>query len=196
MTLQIEGREPAWVRLSATLVGLIDGLCKISGAIVSFAALGTVLLCFASVFLRYVLGSGLIWLQEAFIWTHVALIVLGAGYTMMTGGFVRVDILYARWTNQRRALSDMVLTVVLLWPFLWVFAGVTWGFWLTSYSADEGSLNPGGLPDLWLLKGLLLGFIALVALQSLAFVLRGILVLSGYESFALRHAGHSADQTL
>jgi TRAP-type mannitol/chloroaromatic compound transport system permease small subunit len=167
-----------------------------SGAIVSLAALGTVVLCFATVFLRYVMGTGLIWLQEAFIWTHVALIVLGAGYTMMTGGFVRVDILYARWSDRRRAFADMALTILLLWPFLWVFGGVTWGFWLSSYTADEGSLNPGGLPDLWILKGLLLGFLALVAVQSLAFVLRGILVLSGRESFALRHAGHSADQTL
>lgn len=196
MTTHAEGREPAWVRLCGASIGGIDALCRISGAVVALAALGTVVLCFAAVYLRYVQQIGLIWLQESYIWTHVAVIVLGAGYTMMSGGFVRVDILYARWSDRRRALSDMVLTVALLWPFLWVFGRATWGFWLTSYASDEGSLNPGGLPDLWLLKATLLGFCALVFAQSLAFVLRGVLVLSGHPRFALRHAGHSADQTL
>ena len=187
--------EPAWARLCGATVAAIDGLCRISGAVVALAALGTVVLCFAAVFLRYVLGTGLIWLQEAYIWTHVAVIVLGAGYTMMTGGFVRVDIFYARWTDRRRALSDMALTVLLLWPFLAVFGWTTWGFWRTSYLSDEGSLNPGGLGDLWLLKATLLGFCALIGAQSLAFVLRGILVLGGQPRWALQHAGHSPDQT-
>jgi TRAP-type mannitol/chloroaromatic compound transport system permease small subunit len=196
MTTDAAGQEPAWARLCGGLVAVIDGICRVSGAVVALAALGTVVLCFAAVFLRYALGTGLIWLQESYVWTHVAVIVLGAGYTMMTGGFVRVDILYARWTDQRRALSDMVLTILLLWPFLWVFGRMTWGFWLTSYVSDEGSLNPGGLPDLWLLKGMLLGFCLLISLQSLAFVLRGALVLGGHPRWALRHAGHAADQTL
>lgn len=193
MTRREAGREPAWVRLCAMVVGAIDALCRISGGVVALAALGTVVLCFAAVFLRYVMGMGLIWLQEAFIWTHVAVIVLGAGYTMMTGGFVRVDIFYARWSDRRKALSDMVLTVALLWPFLWVFGCATWGFWMISYLSDEGSLNPRGLPDLWLLKATVLGFVLLVWLQSLAFVLRGLLVLGGHDRFALRHAGHAAE---
>ena len=193
MTPTTKGRTPAWARLCAAVVGAIDGLCRISGAVVALAALGTVVLCFAAVFLRYVVGTGLIWLQESYIWTHVAVIVLGAGYTMMTGGFVRVDIFYARWSDRRRAASDMVLTIVLLWPFLWMFGSTTWGFWVASYASDEGSLNPGGLPDLWILKGMLLGFCVLIGLQSLAFVLRGVLVLGGQPSFALRHAGHATE---
>ncbi len=193
MTGQTDGRMAAWVRLCAALVAGIDTLCRVSGWVVALAALGTVVLCFAAVYLRYVHQIGLIWLQESYIWTHVAVIVLGAGYTMMTGGFVRVDILYARWSDRGRALSDLVLTVVLLWPFLWVFGSMTWGFWRSSYLSDEASLNPGGMPNLWLLKGMLLGFCLLVALQSLAFVLRGVLVLSGHPRFALRHAGHAAE---
>lgn len=196
MTNHATRPEPGWIRLCSALVRAIDALCRVSGVIVAFAALGTVVLCFATVFLRYVMGTGLIWLQESFIWTHVAVIVLGAGYTMMTGGFVRVDIFYSRWSERKRAVSDMLLTIVLLWPFLWVFGAMTWGFWLTSYTSDEGSLNPGGLADLWLLKGTLLGFVALIGLQSLAFVLRGVLVLAGREDFALRHSGHAAEQTL
>lgn len=186
-------REPVWAQVCGAVVSAIDALCRATGAVVALAALGTVILSFASVFLRYVMGVGLMWLQEIFIWTHVAVIVLGAGYTMMTGGFVRVDIFYARWSDRRKALSDLVMTVVLLWPFLWIFGRATWGFWLISYLSDEASLNPRGMQDLWLLKGTMLGFLLLVWLQSVAFILRGVLVLGGFERYALRHAGHAAE---
>jgi len=190
------GEDAAWVRAFGGIIGAIDGLCRWSGYVVAFATMATVIFCFASVYLRYVLGYGLIWLQEAYVWTHVIVIVLGAGYTMMSGGFVRVDVFYSNWSNRKRSISDMIMTVVLLVPFLWVFGAGVWNFFAASYAADEGSLNPGGLPNFWLLKGALVGFIGLIALQGLAFVLRGLLVVAGHSRFALHHGGHGADQNL
>jgi TRAP-type mannitol/chloroaromatic compound transport system permease small subunit len=195
MTTVDAGPEPGWVRASARAVGMIDTICRWSGYIVAWATLATVLLCFATVYLRYVMGTGLIWLQEAYIWTHVVVIVMGAGYTMMTGGFVRVDVLYAGWPVRKRALSDMLMTILLLVPFLIVFGTAVWTFWSASYASDEGSLNPGGMGNYWLLKATLIGFIVLVGLQGLAFVLRGLMVLAGHEKHALNHGGHGADAT-
>lgn len=189
------GPLPGWARMAARTVGLIDGACRISGQIVALATLATVVLCFATVYLRYVMGTGLIWLQESYIWTHVAVIVLGAGYTMMTGGFVRVDVFYSRWGVRRRAATDMAMTLLLLVPFLIVFGTAIWTFWTSSYASDEGSLNPGGMGNYWILKATLLGFLILVGLQGAAFVLRGLLVLAGHEEYALNHGGHGADQT-
>lgn len=187
--------EPGWARAAAGAVAMIDALCRWSGYLVAWAALGTVVLCFATVYLRYVMGQGLIWLQESYIWTHVAVIVLGAGYTMMSGGFVRVDVFYTNWDDRRRAISDLTMTLLLLVPFLVVFGGAVWTFWSASYASDEGSLNPGGMGNYWILKAMLLGFVLLVALQGTAFVLRAILVLAGFPSYALRHAGHGPDQS-
>jgi TRAP-type mannitol/chloroaromatic compound transport system permease small subunit len=142
------------------------------------------------------MGQGLIWLQESYIWTHVAVIVLGAGYTMMSGGFVRVDVFYSAWDHRKRAWSDLIMTLFLLLPFLVVFGGAVWTFWSASHAADEGSLNPGGMNNYWILKGALLGFILLVALQGAAFVLRSLLTLAGYPQYALQHAGHGPEQNL
>ncbi|WP_322890639.1 MULTISPECIES: TRAP transporter small permease subunit [unclassified Yoonia] len=193
MSILAAGSEPGWVRMTAQIVQLIDAICRWSGYLVAFATLATVLLCFATVYLRYALGTGLIWLQESYIWTHVVVIVLGSGYTMMTGGFVRVDVFYSRWSARRQALSDMVMTLLLLAPFLYIFGSGIWTFWSTSFASDEGSLNPGGMGNLWILKSALLGFVILVGLQGLAFVLRGVMVLAGYERHALTHGGHGAD---
>lgn len=193
MTMDDTGPEPGWVRAMARAVGAIDWVCRWSGYIVAWATLATVVLCFATVYLRYVVGTGLIWLQESYIWTHVIVIVLGAGYTMMTGGFVRVDVFYARWTVRRRALSDLVMTLLLTLPFLIVFGTGVWTFWSASFASDEASLNPGGMGNYWMLKASLIGFVLLVGLQGAAFVLRGILVLAGHDRYALNHGGHGAE---
>lgn len=194
MIKEMPGQEPGWVRMCAGIVQFIDGTCRWTGYVVAWAALATVLLCFSTVYLRYAMGIGSIWLQEAYIWTHVAVIVVGAGYTMMSGGFVRVDVFYAGWSTRRRALSDMVMTVVLLLPFLWIFGTAVWTFWTASWAADEGSLNPGGMGNYWLLKATLLSFIVLIGMQGVAIVLRGMMVLAGHEQYALKHGGPDAIQ--
>ena len=154
------------------------------GKAVAWLALGTVLVCFATVYLRYALNTNFTWLQEAYVWQHAAAIVLGGAYTMMTGGFVRVDIFYARMSPRRRAQLDMAGTILFLFPFL---AVVGWAFWRHFWSAfvtGEGSPNPGGLPAWWLLKGTLVIFVGLIVLQGCAMIGRSLLVLGGREEFA------------
>lgn len=187
------GPEPGWVRLCAGTVAGIDGICRWSGYLTAWLTLGTVLACFASVYLRYVLGMGLIWLQELYVWQHAAVILLGSAFTMMTGGFVRVDVFYTRWSDRRRAATDLIMTLVVLVPFLWVFGSLTWNFFVVSWRIDEGSLNPQGLPNVWLLKAAMVAFVGLIALQGLAFVLRGVLVLGGRPEYVLSHGGHGPD---
>lgn len=190
-------RRPAVLETAlAGAIAVADGANRAVGLVTALMTLGTVLACFASVYARYAIGVNFIWLQEIYVWQHAAVIMLGAGYTMMTGGFVRVDVFYATWSTRRRAVVDMVMTVAMLAPFLAIFAPFTWGFFLNSWNADEGSQNPGGLGDLWLLKGAMLGLCGLVALQGLAILARGALVLRGREEFALAHGGHGPDQSL
>ncbi len=156
----------------------------------SWLTLGTVLVCFATVYTRYALNTNFTWLQDLYVWEHAAVIVLGAGYTMLVGGFVRVDIFYARWTARQRARADLIQTVIFLIPFMLVCA---WAFWImvaNSYRADEASPNPGGLTDYWLLKGTLIAFSVLVLLQGLALAARCILVLRGREEFAPAASSH------
>jgi TRAP-type mannitol/chloroaromatic compound transport system permease small subunit len=166
---------------------LADGVNAAVGKAVSWLALGTVLVCFATVYLRYALGVNFIWLQEVYLWQHVLVIVLGAGYTMMTGGLIRVDIFYSKWSDAVRARIDIAMTVLFLFPFIAIFGWFAFGFFWNSFKADEASLNPGGLTDLWLLKSSLLGLVALVTQQGFAIIARGLLVLGGRKDFALAH---------
>lgn len=173
----------------AGFVRLAERTNEVVGRAAAWLALGTVLVCFATVYTRYALNTNYTWLQELYIWQHAAAIVIGAGFTMLIGGFVRVDILYGRMAPRRRALVDLLGTLVFLLPFLVVLWTAFDTFVLNALRVDEGSPNPGGLPNWWLLKGTLLAFVLLVGLQGLALMARSVLVLAGDESWAPKHAG-------
>lgn len=167
-----------------------EGLNRAVGSIVSWMTLGTVLVCFATVYTRYALNTNFTWLQDLYVWQHAAVITLGAGYTMVVGGFVRVDIFYSKWSPRRRATADMIQTILFLIPFL-LLCG--WSFWIllsNSWNADEASPNPGGLTDFWILKATLVVFVALILLQGSAIIARSLLVFRGQEDFALKSSGH------
>lgn len=167
-----------------------EGLNRTVGSIVSWMTLGTVLVCFATVYTRYALNTNFTWLQDLYVWQHAAVIVLGAGYTIVVGGFVRVDIFYAKWSPRRRAWADMIQTILFLIPFILLCGWAFLTLFTNSWSADEASPNPGGLENFWILKATLLAFVVLVLLQAAAIIARSLLVFRGHEDFALKSSGH------
>src|SRR5947209_2899283 len=78
-----------------TLADRIDRFNAAVGRAASWCALFIVLVGFAVVLLRYVLGLGSLWLQESILYAHAALFLLAAAWTLKEGGHVRVDVFYA-----------------------------------------------------------------------------------------------------
>src|SRR3989440_8379759 len=78
------------------------------GRAASWCALAIVLLGFAVVLLRYVLGLGSIWLQESIIYAHAALFLLAAAWTLKEGGHVRVDVFYSGASPRVKAWVDLI----------------------------------------------------------------------------------------
>jgi TRAP-type mannitol/chloroaromatic compound transport system permease small subunit len=159
----------------------IDRVTEAVGRVVAWLTFATVVVCFATVYLRYVFHIGEIWLQELYAWTHVAAITMGAGYVLMKGGFVRVDLLYARFGPRGRALVELFGTVFLMAPFLIMMAVSGWSFFHTSYVMNEASQWENGLRALWLLKSTLLFFVLTVGLQGVGIIARALAVLLCHE---------------
>lgn len=160
------------------------------GRIVMWLALGIVLVCFATVYLRYALGTGVPWMQELYVWQHAAVFLLGAGFTLLHGGHVRVDLFYGRMNVRRRAMVDLFGTLVFLLPFVILLAYEAIPFVELSWRDNEISIQPGGMPAMYVLKAMLHGFCLVVALQGLAIMARAILILTGREEFATGQVAH------
>ncbi len=168
----------------AAFVRLIDRLNDAVGRGVAWLTLAMVLITFAVVLLRYVFAIGWVWMQESYVWLHGIVFMLGAGYTLLHQGHVRVDIFYRGAASRSRALVDLFGSLLLLLPVVALIFSVSFGYVVDSWSRLEESREAGGMPGLFLLKTVILGFCVLLGLQGLALAGRSLLMLRGHPDFA------------
>ncbi len=129
------------------------------------------------VFLRYGLNLGSIFAQEAVIYLHGSLFMLGAIYTLKSDKHVRVDIFYRKFDSKSRAWVDAIGNIVFLIPFCLFIFFITLDYVAQSWSMREVSADPGGIPAVYLLKSLLPMMAIGLILQGLAETLRAVLVI-------------------
>lgn len=157
----------------------IDRLNHVTGRAVAWLTLAMVLVQFAVVVLRYVFGLGFIWMQESILYMHALVFLVGAGFTLLKEGHVRVDIFYREAPVRKKALVDLLGVVFLLVPFCILVWTVSWPYVANSWAVMEGSKETSGIQGIYLLKTAILVFTVLVALQGLSIALKSILVLNG-----------------
>ena len=158
---------------------------RFSDLIGTFSAILLLLLVanvFYDVIMRYLLNDVSIGMQELEWHLYSMIFLFGVAYTLRADGHVRVDFVYERLSAERRAMIDIVGTVVLLWPFCFLVAGYGIGFAYEAYDINEMSGDPGGLPFRWLIKGMIsLSFIC-VMISSLGFMLRSVNAYRGFRT--------------
>ena len=152
--------------------GWADALSDVAGRLAALMALALVALVFGLVVARYGFGIGSVAAQEAVLWLHAAIFLLGLAYALRQGGHVRVDVFSTRWSARTRARIEVAAMLVLLLPFCVFIAWMSWDYVAASWSAREGSRDPGGLPAWYLLKALIPLSAALLFLQGLAETVR------------------------
>jgi TRAP-type mannitol/chloroaromatic compound transport system permease small subunit len=160
-----------------SLADRIDRLNTAIGRAVAWLALLIVLLQFALVVARYLLGFGSIWLTETVVYANAALFMLAAAWTLRTGGHVRVDVFYAHAAVRSRALIDLGGGLLLLLPFTLVLLWLSAPYAARSWAILERSQESSGLPLVFLLKTLIPAFAVLMALQGVAQAIRAAAAL-------------------
>ncbi len=159
------------------LADRIDRLNRAVGRAASWCALAIVLLGFAVVLLRYVLGAGSIWLQESILYAHAALFLLAAAWTLQEGGHVRVDVFYAQAAPRTKAWIDLCGALFLLLPFAVAIVWFSLPYVARSWAILERSRETSGLPLVFVLKTLIPLFALLLALQGVAQIVRAAALL-------------------
>lgn len=173
-------------------IRLIDGLNYRLGRVVMWLAALMALVQFAVVIMRYVFAVGFIPLQESIWYMHGMLFMLGAGFALMVDGHVRVDVWYREAGPRRRALIDLLGTLVFLLPVAIAIIWLSWGYVINSWRVLEGSTEVSGLPFIFLLKTTIWLFAGLLALQGVALALRALLTLTGRSDAYSPAAGRRA----
>jgi TRAP-type mannitol/chloroaromatic compound transport system permease small subunit len=166
----------------ASLATAINRLNNGVGKWTAWLALTMVLVQFIVVVMRYVFGIGSIMMQESIIYMHGMLFMVGAGYTLLHDGHVRVDIFYREAAPRTKAMVDLLGAVFFLIPVSILIWAYSWGYVLQSWSVFEGSKETSGIQAVFLLKSVILVFCGLMILQALSMIIASVLRLTGNES--------------
>lgn len=149
----------------------IDTFIDRLGQVTAWTSFALVLVMATNVLLRYLFATGSVWAQELEWHLLVPISLLGMSYALRHGEHVRVDILYARYSARQKLMVEFVTATIAI-VVCAIIIRLSWSYVAQSWTNDEGSANPGGIPYRYLLKSLIpIGF-ALFLLQSLADALR------------------------
>ncbi|HET6604748.1 MAG TPA: TRAP transporter small permease subunit [Xanthomonadaceae bacterium] len=161
------------LRFARAVDALNDGLGRLCG----WLSAAMVALMFALVVARYAFGAGSLAAQEAVLWLHAIVFLLGAGFALRHDRHVRVDVFAQRLSERARARIELLGAVLLLLPFCVFMLWISLDYVAASWSLRESSREPGGLPGVYLLKTLIPIAAATLALQGIAQALRAVLAL-------------------
>lgn len=164
------------------LCKFIDRINEWVGRGVAWVALILVLVVFTDVVMRYVFSISFVFVQELHWHLFSFIFLIGAGYTLLHDGHVRVDIFYQRLSRKGRAWINLIGVLVFLIPGCLLVIITSWKFVMNSFNILEGSPDPGGIPYRFILKSTIPVGFALLLLQGISLGLHSFLQLVGRES--------------
>ncbi|HAK51641.1 MAG TPA: C4-dicarboxylate ABC transporter permease [Gammaproteobacteria bacterium] len=160
-----------------TIIDTLDNLSEWLGITIAWLTLAMALVTCCIVVARYALNLGSIAMQESVLYMHGIVFMLGIAYTLKHRAHVRVDIVYQRLSVRTQSMIDIFGTLIFLLPVsVFLFFG-SLDYVAFSWSVQETSAMPGGLPGVYLVKTLIPIMAALLFFQGIAELLRNLSVL-------------------
>jgi TRAP-type mannitol/chloroaromatic compound transport system permease small subunit len=159
-----------------SLAARIDTFTDVLGRVTAWSTFALVLVMAGNVLLRYAFSTGSVWAQELEWHLMAPICLFGMSYALRHGEHVRVDVVYGGFTPRTKRIVDVISAILAIMVSILVIK-LSWTYVGQSWSIDEGSANPGGIPCRYVLKALIpIGF-ALLAVQSLAELARALVTL-------------------
>jgi TRAP-type mannitol/chloroaromatic compound transport system permease small subunit len=151
----------------------------IGSYVVSCAVFLFILVIFSNVILRYVFNTSFVFMAELEWHLFAFVFLMGAGFTLLSDGHVRVDIFYSTMNRRNKALVNLVGVLGLLIPCGYLVLSTTIPWVVDAYKVGEVSLDPGGIPARFVIKAALpLGYL-LMLLQGISLGIKSVFILLG-----------------
>jgi TRAP-type mannitol/chloroaromatic compound transport system permease small subunit len=153
---------------------ILDAIVERAGNAASWIWVALMGVIVMNVTLRYVFGEGRIEFEELQWHLYAAGFLIGLSYCFQRDGHIRIDILHDRFSLKKKAWVDFIGILIFLIPYVSIVLIYSPSFIEYSFSINEISDSPGGLPYRWVIKSfmftgyLLLLFAALARLSRVA----------------------------
>jgi len=174
-----EARSADNMKTLYRIANAIDALNIRVGNLIAWTAFLMVLIQFGIVVLRYVFAFSNTALSESIWYLHGLLFMIGAGYTLLHDGHVRVDVIYREASQRYKAWVDLLGATLFIIPLCILTVWLSWGYVINAWIVLEGSTELAGLPLIFLYKTVIWVFAALVGVQALSMAIKAFLFLMG-----------------
>jgi TRAP-type mannitol/chloroaromatic compound transport system permease small subunit len=160
------------------LCGAIDALNTHVARAVKWLILASILVSAVNALMRKIFSLSSNAYLEAQWYLFSAVFLLGAGYTLLRGEHVKIDILFAHVSRRTQVAIEIFGTLVFLMPFSLATIYISWPAVVSKVISGEVSQNDGGLLlwPAWIL--IPIGF-GLLALQGFSETMKRIAFLAG-----------------
>jgi len=146
-------------------------------------ALALVLVMANETIMRYVFNQPTVWGFETSVMMGAALYALGASYAHWSRSHIRIDVFYSRLSQRKRAIIDVLGTVVVTFPLMFVLVSASvanaWQAWVGKETLKLTFWYPPAGP---LRTVVAVGFI-LLTLQVIANFVRDVYMLVRNEAY-------------
>jgi len=166
------------MRVIRKLYNGIGVVSEWSGKVVMFLVVVLMVTIAYDVFMRYLLNAPTIWSYTLSYMLGTTIIALGLPYVYYHNANVRIDIIYSRLSPTGRIILDVVLTVVLFFPMIFLLIRVFGQDAWAAYLSGEFAMDSIWYPILWPFKTVVaLGFV-LLFLQGIATFIKDVVSLA------------------
>jgi len=165
------------IKVEKVLDKFIDGVGYLTGILMILLILNVAW----DVMMRYVFHDSSIAMQEMEWHIFSVMMLFGTGYALKHNAHVRVDFLYDSLSERKQAWINIIGTIFFLLPLAVLIIYGSYDFVMDSYTTNEISEDPGGLPYRWIIKAMIpLAFIFLI-LCAIDYIIHYVNVLRGVE---------------
>jgi TRAP-type mannitol/chloroaromatic compound transport system permease small subunit len=156
----------------------IDSISEFVGRWVSWLILAAVLISATNAVVRKLFNMSSNGFLEIQWYLFAAVFLLAAGYTMLRGEHVRIDVILGRFSKRTQIKIEAVCIVIFLFPFCVNVITLVWPLVVKAYVTGEMSSNAGGLIRWPVFAMVPVGF-ALLLMQGVSELIKRIAFLQG-----------------
>jgi len=157
---------------------LIDALSEFVGRWVSWLILAAVLISAGNAIVRKAFNTSSNGLLEIQWYLFAAVFLLAAGYTLLRGEHVKIDVVFGHFSKRTQIRIEIFGLLAFLLPFVYAVLVEFHPLFMRAYQSGEMSENAGGLIR-WPVYALVpLGF-TLLGLQGISEVIKRVAFLKG-----------------
>ena len=151
----------------------------VGSVVVSTAVFLFIGIIFSNVVLRYVFNTSFVFMAELEWHVFAFIFLMGAGFTLLHDGHVRVDIFYSMMNQKKQAWINFFGVLFFLIPSCYLVLTTSIPWVIDAYKVGEMSIDPGGIPARFVIKTAVPAGYFLMLIQGILLLFKSTFVLMG-----------------